>query len=81
MRMRSWKRFCNEEDELGRDGSMLEDFGGKIEAEALDKYKIDDSKREAFIGRGDGVEAGAQKQEIQSENVVRTLLGKNLPFV
>ena len=31
---------------------MLEEFGGKNEAEVLDKYKIEDSKREAFVGRG-----------------------------
>ena len=31
---------------------MLEGFGGKFEAEVLDKYKVEGSKREAFIGRG-----------------------------
>ena len=31
---------------------MLEEFGGKIEAEVLDKYKVEESKREAFTGRG-----------------------------
>ena len=31
---------------------MLEEFGGKFEAEVLDLYKIEDSNREAFKVRG-----------------------------
>ena len=45
---------------------MLEEFGKKIEAEVLDKYKVEDSKREAYRGRQPAeVEAGAKKQETQ----------------
>ena len=29
---------------------MLGEFGEKIEAEVLDKYKVEDSKTEAFTG-------------------------------
>ena len=32
----------------GRDGSMLENLAEKVEAEVLDKFKIENSKREAF---------------------------------
>ena len=42
-----WERF-----ESGRDRSMLEEFGGKIEAEVLDSYKMEDSRSETFKGRG-----------------------------
>ena len=35
-----------------RDRPMLEEFGGKMEAEVLDRCKIEDSKRDAFKGRG-----------------------------
>ena len=51
----------------GRDGSMLENLAEEVEAEVLDKCKIENSKREASRHRRPaGVEAGAQKQEIQN---------------
>ena len=55
----------------------------RMEEEVLDKYKVKDSEREACKGRGRpaGVEAWAQKQEIQNKKVVRRLLGKYLRLV
>ena len=38
--------------ESERDRSMLEEFGGKTEAEVLDRDKIEDRKRDSFKGRG-----------------------------
>ena len=55
----------------------------RMEEEVLDKYKVEECKREAFGGRGDtfGKEESAQKQEIQTKKVVRRLLGQNFLFV
>ena len=61
---------------------MLEEVGGKMEEEVLDKYKVEDSKREAYRGRGTaGMEACTKKQKIQDTKVERRLLGKNLRLV
>ena len=65
---------------------MLEEFGGKMEAEVLDKNNFVESKSEAFqdvevsLGMEAGA-AGAQKQDIQNKKVGRRLLGKSLLFV
>ena len=66
--------------ESGRDGSMLEEFGRKMEAEVLDKRKVEESKKRGFYRQRlpAGVEAGAQTQDIQNKKVVRKLMGKNL---
>ena len=55
------KAKCTKENEKieryesGGDGSMLEEFWLKeLEEEVLNKYKVEDSKREAFKGRGGG---------------------------
>ena len=55
----------------------------KMEEEVLDKYKVEDSKREVFRGRGAffGMEARSKKQEVQDTKVGRRFLGKNLCFV
>ena len=55
----------------------------KMEEEVLDKYKVDDSKREAYRGRGSpvGMEACTKKQKLQVTKVERRLLGKNLRHV
>ena len=47
--------------------------------ERVNKYKVEECRREAFRGRGAlfGMEEGAQKQEIQNKKVGRRLLGKN----
>ena len=43
---------------------MLEEVGGKIAEEVLDKYKVEDSKREAGRSRGSaGMEACTKKQK------------------
>ena len=53
-----------------------------MEVEALDKYKVEDSKREAFRGRG-GPWTGRvrRNKEIQNKKVERRLLGKNFLLV
>ena len=54
----------------------------KMEAEVLDRYKIEDSKRDAFKGGGSvGMEDGTQKRETLNQKMERRLLGKNLCFV
>ena len=62
---------------------MLEEFGGKNEVEVLDKYKVEESKREAFKGRGAPLEwrrvRGSKKYRIKEWR--RRLLGKSLLFV
>ena len=40
---------------------MLEEFGGKIEAEVLDKCKVEENKREAYRGRGSPLEWRREK--------------------
>ena len=51
----------------------------RMEEEVQDKYKVKESKREAFRGGGGppGMEEGAPKQQIQNKKVVRRLLGNN----
>ena len=67
------------QDEMGQ---CWQNLAERLEDEVLDKYIVEDSKREAYKGRGPaGVEACAQKQEIQNEKVERRPLGKNLRFV
>ena len=41
-------------------------LAGRMEEEVLEKYKVEESKREAFRGRGAslGMEEGAQKTNI-----------------
>ena len=34
-----------------RNGPMLEELAGRVEEEVLDRYKVEESKREAFRGR------------------------------
>ena len=55
----------------------------KMEEEVLDKYKVEDSKREAYRGRFSffGIVACTKKQEVQDTKVERRLLGKNLRLV
>ena len=68
-KMRKWRGLSQSEIDLC----------WKNLVERVNKYKVEDSKREAFRGRGAllGMEEGAQKQEIQNKKVVRRLLGKN----
>ena len=49
----------------------------RMEDEVLDKWKVEDSKREAFKGRSSPLEmdVGAQKQERQNKKVVRKTAG------
>ena len=54
--MRKWRGVSQDEKELAE----------KIEEEVLDKYKVEDSKREAFFLRqrcSAGMEAGAKKKK------------------
>ena len=55
----------------------------RMEEEVLDKYEVEESKREAFRGRGASLEwrRVRKKQEVQNEKVGRRLLGKNVLFV
>ena len=56
----------------------------KMEDKVLDKYKVEDSKREAGLPRQRlffGMEACTKKQELQDTKLERRLLGKNLRFV
>ena len=68
------------QDELGQCWRSLAE---RMEVEVLDKYKVEDSKREAFKGRSAQLEwrRGAQKQERQNKKVERRLLGQNLRLV
>ena len=69
--------------ESGTDQLMLEEFGGKNEVEVLDKHKVEESKREAFKGRGAPLEwrrvRGSKKYRIKEWR--RRLLGKSLRLV
>ena len=54
----------------------------RMEEEVLDKYKVEDSIREACRGRlSAGMEACTKKQKIQDTKGGRRLLGKNLRLV
>ena len=55
----------------------------RMEEEVLDKCKVEESKKEAFRGRGcsSATEQGAQKQEIHNKKLGRRLLGKNFLLV
>ena len=55
----------------------------KTEEDVLDKYKVEDSKRGAYRGRGPffGMEACAKQHEIQNTKVVGRLAGNNFRFV
>ena len=68
------------QDELGQCWRSLAE---RMEVEVLDKYKVEDSKREAFKGRSAQLEwrRDAQKQERQNKKVERRLLGQNLRLV
>ena len=59
------------------------ELAGKIEEDVLDKYKVDDSKRGAYRGKGSLFwnEACTKKQEAQNTKVERRLLGKNFLLV
>ena len=77
------RRRRNEDMEIFEprgDGSMLEE---RLEVEDLDKYKAEDSKREACRGRGSpaGVEACTTNQDKKDKEVGRRLLGKTFRFV
>ena len=55
----------------------------RMEEEVLDKYKVEESKEEAFRGGGApfGMEDGTRKHEIQNMEVERRLLGKKFLVV
>ena len=57
----------------------------KMEQEALDKYKVDNSNNFACRSRGSffwvGMEACTKKQEVQDTKVGRRLLGRNFRLV
>ena len=64
--MRKWRVLSQSETDL-----CWKNFVERVEEEVLHKCKVEDSKREAFRGRGAllGMEEGAQKQETQNEKV------------
>ena len=72
--MRKWRGLSQSETDL-----CWKKLVDRVEEEVLHKYKVEDSKREAFRGRGAllGMEEGAQKQETQNKKVEIRLLGKN----
>ena len=51
----------------------------RMEEEVLDKYKVEESKKEAFRGRGAPLELRRvrKSKKIQNKKVVKTLLGQN----
>ena len=53
-------------------------FAGRMEEEVLDKYKVEESKREAFRGSGVPLESRRRRKNKKKQNkkVVRRLLGK-----
>ena len=55
----------------------------KMEEEVLDKYKVDDSERQAYRGRGSVLEwrRARKKKELQHTKVERRLLGNNFRVV
>ena len=76
--MRKWRGLSQSEmDQCWRN------LAERIEEEVLDKYKVEEGKREAFRGGGDALHGGecAKEQEIQNKKVERRLLGKNFLFV
>ena len=76
--MRKWRGLS----QSGMD-QCWKNLAERMEEEVLNKYKVEESKKKAFRGRGAplGMEKGAQKQEIQNMKVRRRLLGKNFLFV
>ena len=80
--MKEVPNIAVEEDNQSEMDQCWKNVAERMEEEVLDKYKVEESKREAFRGRGAvGMEEGAQKQEIQNKKVVRRLLGKNFLLV
>ena len=75
---KTWRGMS--QDELGQCWGRLAE---RMEEEVLDKYNVEDSKREAFKGRSAhlGWRRGAQKQERQNQKVERRQLGQNLRLV
>ena len=53
-----------------------------MEEEVPDKYEVEESKREAFRGRGTPLEwRRVRKNKKYIQKVVRRLLGENFPFL
>ena len=75
-KMIKWRSF-----ESGRDRSMLEEFGGKMEAEVLDKYKIDEISGKGLRGAPLEGRRVREEQEVQNKKVVSRLLGNSLLLV
>ena len=59
--MNRWRSLNQSEMEL-----CWKNLAEKMQEEVLDKYKVEESKRRAFKGRGNtfGMEKSTQKQEI-----------------
>ena len=76
--LRKWRGMSQEEI-----NQCWKNLAERIEEEVLDKYKVEESKREAFKGRGAPLEwrrvRGSKKYRIKEWR--RRLLGKSLLFV
>ena len=72
--MRKWRGMSQSEMDL-----CWKKLAERMEEEVQDKYKVEESKREACRGRGALLEwrRVRKKQEIQNKNVERRLLGKH----
>ena len=72
--MRKWRGLSRSEiDQCWRN------LAGRMEEELMDKYKVEESKREAFRGKVLFGMEGAQNQGIQNKKVGRRLLGHIFP--
>ena len=69
-----WRCFNQSEMDL-----CWKNLAERMEEEVLDKYNVEESKEEAFRGRGASLEWRRErgKQEIPKKEMERRLLGKN----
>ena len=76
--MRKWRGLSQSEMDL-----CWKDLAGRMEEEVLDKYKVEESKREAFSCTSTPLEwrRVRKKQEIQNKKVERRLLGNTFLLV
>ena len=64
--MRKWKRLSHSEMDL-----CWKNLAGRMEEKVLEKYKVEESKREAFRGGGApiGMEEGTQKKKKKKDRI------------
>ena len=54
---------------------------GKLQEEHLEKYKVEEAKKDAYKGRGEPLEWRIVKKEVSTSKVGRRLLGQNFLLI